>query len=198
MTARQRRVDRATFACLCVLAASLPFELREPLFRIGPILVTNVELVLYATVGVAACGWLIRDRHASPTTLPHVAVLVWIGVLGMSALTAPAGRADAIKFALRSTGGCLVFVAAARSVRTVERSALLIAALAAGAAISAAVGALEVWAPATGTNLLAFHPQRSHLGGFVRASGTFDQANTAAMYWEAVLVLMVAGGAWLE
>src|SRR5205085_1255178 len=82
-------------------------------------------------------------------------------------------------------GGCLVFAAAARTVRTVQRAAYVVAALGFGAVVSAALGILEVWFPDTQRALMPFREQNSFVGGFSRASGTFDYANTASMYREA-------------
>lgn len=190
-------VDRATLASLCLLAAVLPFEVRAPLFRVGPLGVTNVECALYLAVGLGFVGLLIDRRLLQRATAIHGAVLAWMGVVVLAALAAPEGRDAAFKFALRTAGGCLLCFVAAGAVRSVERALLVVAALMAGAAASGAVGLMEAFLPATREPLAIFREQPSLVGGLVRVSATFDYANTAAMYWEAVLPLAIAAGTWL-
>jgi hypothetical protein len=197
VTAIRSAVDRVLLLCVALVALMLPFELRAPLFSLGPIVVTNLELVLYVTIALTICSWLIRDRSTRFLTVAHVAVVVWICAVGLTAAVAPTGRGAAIKFALRSTGGCLLFFAAAETVRSTRRAAVVGAALGAGAIVSAVFGILDVWAPASRVVLAPFREQNAFVGGFIRASGTFDYPNTAAMYWEAVLPLIVGTGAWL-
>ncbi len=114
----------------------------------------------------------------------------------LSAALAPGDRADAVKFALRSVGGIALFLAAADLTRAVSFAAIVGLAIAGGAVISALAAATEMWMPASRTVLAAFKTQSSYAGGFLRASGTFQYANTAAMYWEAALPLTLAVGVW--
>ncbi len=61
---------RVPFILLMALAVSLPFELIAPLWTIGPLSITNVELALFLTLAFAATSllqsrgkWAWPDRH---------------------------------------------------------------------------------------------------------------------------------------
>lgn len=186
----------ATRAAICALAAVLPFELRAPLFVLGPIGVTSVELVLYAALVIAILDAWRHRRDLHPPEPVVLAALAWLAVVAVSAMAAPAHRDEALKFAIRSGGGVLLCVATAQAIRTRAQLAAVAAALAGGAVVSTLLALLEMRSPVVRSALMAFKEQPSLVGGITRASGTFDYANTAAMYWEAVLPLAVAGGAW--
>lgn len=187
-------VRTAGFALLLLLAALLPFELKTPLFHVGPLGITSVEICLYLTIGVWGTAWLIsRRRH---WTAAHSAVAVWVAVLILSALLAPAYRAEALKFALRSLGGCALCFAAADLVRTPRSAALVGGALLAGSCLSAAAAQAEIWFPGAAAFLGIFKTESSLSGSYLRASGTFQYANIASMYWEATLPLALAVPVW--
>src|SRR5579884_2163524 len=97
---------------LVLLAFVLPFE--APLFRLGPLQLTTVELVLYAMLaawGAASVSELVlmstpigimraaRNELRDPMVR---AAMLWVAVLLLSAASAQAYRAAAFKFALRS------------------------------------------------------------------------------------------------
>jgi hypothetical protein len=184
---------------LVVSALVLPFE--APLFHAGPLLITSVELALYATI--AAWGLdRVRDAALRPSecaaalraTLrdPVVAAAVagW-GVSMASALTAPAYRAESAKFALRAASGLFVFLAA-RSVSGVERVARrVVLALVAGACLSALTGIVDAWWPGSAPLWRAFRDQSFDTFGLPRASGVFAYPTMAAMYWEAAVALCI-------
>ena len=177
---------------LAILAVALPFELKAPLVLLGPIVITNVEAILYALIVL----WLVqvfrtRRMHWS---LIHSAVLAWLMVQFGAAILAPVEREAAIKFALRSMGGVLLFFITADAVRSSSRAAWIMSAVAIGAVISAAAGWFEAESSAAQAALLIFKTQTTLIGGEVRAGGTFQYANTAAMYWEAALPIVIATG----
>ena len=181
-------------AALGLLAALLPFELTQPLLSLGPVAVTNVELALYLVLLVWVVIWVRGPRSA--WTGVHGAVAAWLAVVLLAALFAPTGRGDALKFALRTLGGGALFFASIDLVATRRQVAWIALTICAGAVLSAAAGVAEVWLPAVRGGLEAFKTQSSFAGGFLRASGTFQYANTAGMYWEAVLPLTLALGVW--
>jgi hypothetical protein len=185
-----RTATAAAFALLCVSAAALPFELKRPIAALGPIGISSVEAVLYTAIG-AWLGTAIARRRLR-WTLTHTAVVVWIAATLLSAILAAENRAAAVKFALRSTGGCLLFLAAADLTTDRRRLRIVSIAIAAGAAIAALAAPAEIYSRAAQSFLSAFKTQPSLVGGFLRASGTFQYANTAAMYWEAALPVTVA------
>src|SRR4051812_9051537 len=92
-------------ASLVLLALTLPFE--APLFHAGPLLITPAELALYLAlaawlVAAAAPGaWWQRAPAAVRGALADPfarAVLLWLLVVLVSALAAPAWRGAALKF----------------------------------------------------------------------------------------------------
>jgi O-Antigen ligase len=186
----------AGVTALAGLAALLPFELKRPLFTAGPLAITSVELGLYLLL----LGWgLTRTWYGLRGlrwTAAHTAVSVWAGVLVLSAICAPAERGDAVKAALRNLGGCALFFAAADLVRTPARAATVMLAVAAGGVVSALAALAEVGLEGVGDALLAFKTQTTLVGSFVRAGGTFQYANIAAMYWEAALPLLLGLCGW--
>jgi hypothetical protein len=186
-----RNLLESTGAVLIVcLAFILPFEARRPVLPLGFVQITTVEFILYLFLAVWGLVWLSGNRfNCTPC---HGAVAAWAAVILLSALFAPDERAAAFKFALRSLGGCVLFFAAAhhsRSLQSIRRTAI---ALVAGASLSAVAGGAEIIWPSAARLLAGFKTQPSLVGGFLRASGTFQYANIAAMYWEAVAPLSLA------
>jgi hypothetical protein len=198
---------------LLLLALVLPFE--APLFRLGPLQITTVELVLYATLAVwggalaakvtrhmstafrrsATGAAVVRSAlHAGVAALRDepmtLAVLSWCVVTFASAMAAPSYRAAAFKFALRTSSGVLAYFATRGLASSAEVGRRVVLALVAGASLSAATAILDVLAPHSAAwgffrlgNFAAF--------GLARASGVFAYPTIGAMYWEAVLPLLV-------
>lgn len=185
------RIRTAASAAFLTLAFVMPFEMTSPLVRLAGVQVTNVELVMY----VALASWMLSAIATRPRgwTSVHVAVAVWAGVNLLSALVADEGRAEAVQFALRTLGGCAVFVATADLSASRISARRLCLAIAAGAVLSAGAAVVEIWRPPAVRALLVFKTHETRVGGFLRASGTFEYANTAAMYWEAALPVACAG-----
>jgi O-antigen ligase/polysaccharide polymerase Wzy-like membrane protein len=198
----ERRLRVSGRACLVVLAALLPFEMAEPLARVGPLQISSVEIFLYlalAAWGAALlAGWLSGDRDARAwlrqLPRPHAAAAVLVAVLFASAACAPELRATALKFALRSLGGVLLYAAAADLLRAPAAAARAATALVAGALVAA--GAMIAEAHAGRAEVLRpFHAQTFEVFGLIRACGPFQYPNIAAMYLEAVLPVGLALGA---
>jgi hypothetical protein len=180
---------QAARALLVLLAATLPFEVKTPLFPLGPVVVTNTELLLYAVIGLWGFGRMaVRRTRFTALSLPILAVMA---VFVVSAIATTEGRGDALKFAARSAGGCLLALAAIDLIATARQTRAILAALVLGSVVSAVTGILEVEVPTVQRWLTWFKTQPTFASGFLRASGTFQYANTAAMYWEASLPLLV-------
>jgi hypothetical protein len=190
----RQRLSRWPWLALALFAALLPFELKTPIVSLGPIVITNVEVLLYALIMWWIFGML-RARCIH-WTLAHTVVLAWVIIQFSAAILAPVERAAAIMFALRSAGGAAVFFIAAEWIRARRGTVWIMSAIAIGAVISACAGIAEVQSNAVQSALLIFKTQATLVGGQVRASGTFQYANTAAMYWEAALSIIVAVGVW--
>jgi hypothetical protein len=189
-----RRATQWQLIGLCLFAMLLPFELKIPIVTLGPIVLTNVEVLLYALIVLWIFSVLYMRRIH--WTIAHSVVLVWLIVQFVAAIFAPVEREAAIKFALRSAGGAALFFIAADWIRSGRRTAWIMSAIAIGAVTSAGAGLLEVHSGAVQAALLIFKTQASLVGGQLRASGTFQYANTAAMYWEAALPVLLAVGVW--
>jgi O-Antigen ligase len=196
---------RVAEGLLTLLALVLPFE--APLFRLGPLQITTVELALYATLAAWGVGVAIdvaQGRTAWRSSLASLgrdemarAVLLWAAVLFVSAAAAPSDRAAAFKFALRSLSGLLAFFAARSLARphTVGRRVLL--ALVLGGLVSAAGAVIDWLVPGSATIWRAFHEGSFAAFGLRRASGVFGYPTIGAMYWEAIVpLLLVAPFAW--
>jgi hypothetical protein len=197
---RLRACGRGT---LGVLAALLPFERLEPLARIGPLQLSSVELFLYLALAVwgatLVAGWWAgeRDLRARLARVPfaHRAVAVFGLVLLFSAALAPAARGTALKFALRSLGGMLLYAAAADLLRAPGATARVAKALVGGALAAALLAIAEARSSQVGALLHSFHLKTFEALGRPRASGPFQYPNIAAMYLEAVAPIAAALGA---
>src|SRR5438105_15637523 len=93
---------------LVALSVALPFESIRPLAHLGPIQISSVEVFLYGALGAWAISLFaaaLQGRSRYRWSRAHVAVAGWVVALAVSAALAPAGRAAAAKFFLRSLGG---------------------------------------------------------------------------------------------
>ncbi len=181
---------RTATGLLTCLALILPFEARVPVLRVFSLQITSVEVLLYSALLVWGIGW-VAGRWRS-WTVCHTCVGVFALVVLISALLAPFERAAALKFALRSLGGCALFYAAADLSGSLRLARRHVAAIIAGASISAAAGCAEILSPRVAGWLGVFKTQPSMVGGYLRASGTFQYANIGAMYWEAAVPLILS------
>jgi O-Antigen ligase len=182
---------------LLLLAVALPFE--APLFRLGPIQITTVELVLYATLAtwlasVALDGFLFRpsrwwtairgaDGLTQGATLFAAATFV-------SAFAAPSPNAAPMKFALRTLSGILLFFCA-RSLLWREDARPTWRAIVLGSLLSAFSAVLDRLWPSTAWLWTPFREGSFAALGLHRASGVFGYPTIGAMYWEATAPLLV-------
>jgi O-antigen/teichoic acid export membrane protein len=189
------RARHAGVALLALAMACLPFEARNPIFTVGPFMISNVELVLY----VMLAWWLASEfgRRRLRWTPVHTAVLAFGAAVALAAVCAPTDRPASVKFALRTLGGCALFFAAASLVSTPRRAAAVVGGTIAGALLSAAGALAEYWIPRVAEALLIFKTGNVWVGTMLRPSGTFQHPNIGSMYWEAALpLLLVAGTLW--
>ncbi len=181
------------FPLLLALALLLPFEATRPLFSLGPIGITTIELPLYTLVVV---HFLRRSAWRPATWTPvHWAAVGWALAHLASAAAAEGDRGQALRFALRmSVGAALVFPVAAEA-RIPDRAARVFQALVAGATLSAVLGVAEAALPDAASLLAPFRATTVHVGDVVRAGGPFPYPNPAALYWGAALpgLLVIAG-----
>lgn len=193
-------LHRLSLLTLTLLALSLPFELETPLLAVGPLLLTNVELLLGVVLILAAISW----RRQTPRRLPPLPKSWWallatfVAALFISAVLAPAYRGNALKAALRTASGLALGSATLHLVRNRRDLYWVAGGLIGGGLLAAALGVAEIGRGADFIWLSLFRRTPTVAGPFLRLSGPFDYANQAAMYMEATLpLLLVLGwGAW--
>ncbi len=184
-------IDRGAFLLLLILSLALPFELVHPILIAGSLQVTNLECVLYATLFLWGVGRL-AERKIYWTRVHSAASLLAGAILVSGLSVGPEG--DSLKFALRCLGGIALFFASADLIRTSRRKLQWFACMGLGATAAGALALSERWIPGTSNILMAFKTQPSAAGAFLRATGPFQYANIAAMFWEAMLPILVAAG----
>jgi O-Antigen ligase len=210
VTSEEPAAELASPLCLArgllvVLAVVMPFE--APLFRVGPLLVTTVELALYATLaawGLVVARRLVALARSSTGIVVERAMgdvlrddplgqaaILWSAVIFASALWAPSYRAAALKFALRSLSGVLAFFAARSLARPPEVSRRVLFALVGGGLLSAATAVVDWLVPSTALLWRVFRAGEFETLGLPRASGVFGYPTIGAMYWEATVPLLV-------
>jgi hypothetical protein len=196
---------RVGYTALVALALALPFELQEPLLEVGPLAISNTEILLGITLLGALLHWLSLPRASWEFTIPaalrswFLLLVLYAVTLFLAALLAPTFRANALRAALRSTAGMLLIPAifVLLPMRQVwSRGAWwgIIITLVCGGLIAAVIGLSEV---ALGYDFEWLQPWRTTptvAGPFLRLAGPFDYANQAAMFMEATLPLLVALG----
>jgi O-antigen ligase len=199
-------MSRISKHALLLLPLVLPFE--APLFPVGPLVVTSAELGLYLVLGAWAAGLALAAARAAARDGWRAgaarvrgafglgagdalgrAVALWLAVVAVSALAAPVHRAAALKFALRSTSGVLLFFAARDIVRGPADARRLTVAAVVGAALAAGSALLELALPDAHALWRPFRPVTFDTLGLPRASGVFAYPTIAAMYLEAALPL---------
>jgi hypothetical protein len=203
------KVRAAARALLVTLAATLPFEAR--LGKVGPLELTTVEAVLYATLAAWGLGVVLdvlADRRELARRLASLreplatsACLVVV-VTFASAAGAESYRMPCLKFALRALS-CMLLVFAARDlVRTTAGTRRVLTAVALGACVSATTAVVELLAPRTAAVWNLFREEGFDTFGLTRATGVFGYPTIGAMYWEAslpiVLTLPPAWSSWTK
>ena len=188
---RRASLRAAGFVAALLLAAVLPFELERPLLPLGPLVLTNVEVLLAAILALA----LVAGPAADGPRLPRLWLVLGLWFMGAALLAAaltPESRANALKATLRTAQGLLLVVALLRLAPTGRRGRALAAALSLGATVAVLLGLAEHVAGYDFPWLAAVRPMPTYAGPFLRLSGPFDYANQAAIYFEATLPLTFA------
>lgn len=188
--------SRLSLIGLVLLAFSLPFELEAPLWQVGPLAVTNVELVMALTLLFAAIALVLNGRW------PRLPDRYWLWLLpfGLSlllaAIFAPAYQANAFKAALRLISGIVLALATLQIVRQPRDGYLVAGGLLAGGITAAFIGMWESYSYHELSWLSIFRSKITVAGQYIRLTGPFDYANQTAMFIEATLPLLLAL-AWL-
>jgi O-antigen ligase len=182
---------QAGFIALLLLAATLPFEMEAPWLRLGPLVLTNVEIVLAGALALAALAGPAPDSPRLPRL--WLALALWfIAGLFISAWLAPEFRGNALKATLRTVQGMLLAPAVLWLAPTKRRGRGVVVALLVGGMAAAAIGLTEHLAGNDFPWLTVFRREATFAGPFLRLSGSFDYANQAAMFFEATLPFLFA------
>ena len=188
---RRASLRAAGFAATLLLAVMLPFELERPLLPLGPLVLTNVEMLLAAVLALALVAGPVADGPRLPRL--WLALGLWfIGAALLAAALTPESRANALKATLRTAEGLLLVVALLRLAPTEQRGRMVAAALALGATAAVLLGLAEQITGYDFPWLAVVRPMPTYAGPFLRLSGPFDYANQAAIYFEATLPLTFA------
>ncbi len=182
---------QAGFIALLILALTLPFELETPWLRLGPLVLTNVELVAAAVLALA----LLAGPAASGPELPRMWLFlaVWFIVgMALAAWLAPGNQLNAFKATIRTIQGILLVSAVLRLAPNARQGKWVVLALLTGGFVAAIIGLTEHVVGYDFPWLTIFRREATYAGPFLRLSGSFDYANQAAMFLEATLPFLFA------
>jgi hypothetical protein len=177
----------ALFA-LILLGLMLPFEMERAWLVLGPLALTNVEIVLFACLFSAALLWQ-QQRFTWQRPFPFW----WLFLLGcfILILLLSSGLAEfrtvAFKASLRTITGVLLALAAPLIVRSSRDLCWVALSLVGGGLLAALLGLLEFMAGSPLEWLTLFRLAPTMAGPFLRLTGPFDFANQAAMFIEATM-----------
>jgi hypothetical protein len=185
-------LNQLGLAAMALLGFMLPFELEMAGVRVGPIVLTNVEIFLELVILLAFLLWLQQGRPSLgiPASWVWLAVL-FIGGLILSSLLAPEFGGNAIKAALRTINGILLALAVLQVVKSRRDLYWVAGALVSGGLVAIGIGLWESWYGDDFAWLTLFRNAPTMAGPFLRLAGPFDYANQAAMFIEATLPLLL-------
>lgn len=193
MSAISSVAERLAYWSLLLLALTLPFELEAPWLALGPVALTNVELLLAATLVSAALALPAgKERLRSVRRSWALLAAFFVACLLLTALRAPEFQSNALKAGLRTIAGLLLVPALLIAIDSEHRRRTLIYALLVGGLTAAIIGIVESLA---GFDFVWLRPWRAIptvAGPFLRLAGPFDYANQAAMFIEATSPFLVA------
>lgn len=184
---------RITFCLLCLLAFLLPFEGETPWLALGPVVLTNVEIILFACLFAAAWlswqqGFVWQRRSFPRWWLP---LLGWFGLALLLSSTQAEFRTIAFKASLRTISGILLALVVPSIIHSSRQLRWLALSLVVGGLLAALLGLLEFMIGSPLAWLTFFRLAPTMAGPFLRLTGPFDFANQAAMFIEATLPFLL-------
>lgn len=185
-------LSRLPVICLTLLAFSLPFELDQPLWQVGLVSVTNVELLFTLTLLVTAVS-LVHTRTRLRWPDRYWLWLLPFGLaLLLAALFAPVYQANAFKAALRLMSGIMLALLTLQIVHQRRDGYLVAMGLLAGGLLAVGIGMWESYVYQEIPWLSLFRAKVTVAGQYIRLTGPFDYTNQAAMFIEATLPFLLA------
>ncbi len=180
-----------------LLAVSLPFELTTPLFMMGPLAISNIELLLFLALTSTTVSQIYYRRPLVTPPRYWLLLIPFLIALFLAALLAPQFSANALKAALRLTSGILLALAVIQWGQLGQQgpaNRFIPLALLGGGLLATLLGAWEI-SQGEVAWLSLFRTQITRAGSFLRLTGSFAYANQAAMFIEATLPFLLAA-AW--
>jgi hypothetical protein len=187
-----RVLEQSAFAMLVVLANIFAFEHRQPLVRLGPVVLTNAETIIVLLITF----WLLaRLVSSKPLHFPRqlwLPLIIWLALLTLSTIVAPAFHDKALLFMGRIVAGILIGLAVYDLVNTPGRRWMVVLALVSGVVIMAVLGLAEGFGIAPVVAWLdGFKYAPTRVGDLLRISATLSYATITAMVLEMVLPLLL-------
>ncbi|MCB8944411.1 MAG: O-antigen ligase family protein [Ardenticatenaceae bacterium] len=186
-------LSRLSLLVLSIFAFTLPFERDSPLFALGPLTVTNVEVTL--SLCLVAAVWLTwRNPLHGKRPFPRWWFLLmglFIASLLLSSWLTAEFPATALKASLRTISGILLALALPTLIRSRQQFVVVALALLAGGLLAALLGLIELVRGEAWAILDSLRLTPTAAGPFLRLTGPFDYANHTAMYFEATLPLLL-------
>ena len=188
-----RRLSHLSWHILLLLALTFPFEKGSAALRVGPLIFTNVEIVMLLALVTWGLSLAISRRWPQIPAELRWPALVWLLTLTLSALQAPSHQVDAWKFTTRMVAGVLVGWMTYDLTRRWGKGTLLARALALAGILVAAIGLGEIlgWPPAIQWTL-QFRPHPTRVGDVVRLTSTLVYATITSMVLELTIPLVLA------
>ncbi len=193
---------QAAFPALLVLVFLIPFELRRPWVRLGPLEFSNLELAVLAVLAIWTAGLAVGVRRTAGLPFPFrqgswtaglTPPAVLLAAILLVAALAATDPLHSLRFWGRFTAGFLVYLAAVSILDTPCRRTGLVAAFAAAGVLAAALVVLEWWGLTVVVERLQwFREAESSVGGRVRPAGTLGYPTIAAMYLEIALAFTLS------
>lgn len=186
-------LERAALISVLLLASTFAFEWMQPLVSLKAMVLTNVEIVMFLTVGLWLLACLAARRWPRVPESVALPTLIWLVVLLISAMFAPSHRMEAFKFVARVLGGVFVGWAVYDLAFSIQRWRMLLRTLVLGGIAVALIGLAE----AAGFNfvqniLQGFKSAPTVTGDILRISATLSYATIASMVLELIAPLLLA------
>ena len=192
--ARPARATALAWAGTAAVLAAAPFERIDARLLLVPgQALTNVEAVVVAALGIWGVALLAGGRAfvwRTPITAPAVLFLL---VLGLAAIAAPAHQANALKVTGRFAAGLAVCLLAINAATSTDRAATLMRVAAASGALVGVIAMLEYLRVPLVLQWLTHFRETAHaVGGTLRMTSTLQYPTIASMYLEVVFAFALA------
>jgi hypothetical protein len=183
-------LEWGAMAALTLLGATFALESTRPILNLKSVVLTNVELLLFLSLGLWLTALAAAQRRPHLPRRVALPAAAWLTALLLSALFAPSHQAQALKFFGRMAVATLLAWAAYDLSRLRNRWSRLARALALGGLLTAVLGLAEATGlPGVERFLAAFKQGHTVVGEVLRVSSTLEYATIASMVLELTVPL---------